>query len=560
MKRVPGLVIIVALAASACSRPASETAPPAQAPPPEQAPPPVGTPGLMPGMGTHHHQIATSSPAAQQFFDQGMALVFGFNHEEAVRSFQKASELDPKAAMPHWGIAWAVGPNYNLDVDDPRARQAFDALNQAKALSAQGPAIERAYIAAQATRYSSDTKADRTALARRYAAAMRDLVRQYPDDLDAATLYAESLMNLRPWKLWNPNGTPAEGTPEIVSMLQGVLARDPRHLGANHYDIHTVEASPRPQDALQSATRLGTLAPAAGHLTHMPAHIYARTGDHAGAARANLAGADADRVYLKTAPPGGFYGMAYFPHNLHFLADSEMMRGRFAEAQKAADEVALLLGPHTAMMPMVESMVVMPTSVLLRFGKHDQILALPEAPADQPVVRAWRLFARGVSLARTGKATEAAVERAALAKAIGEIPESALFGGTGLEPARSVLAVAASVLGARIAWARGAHAESIAAWNKAVAAADRVAYDEPPVWFYPLRESLGAALLIDGKAVEAERVFRQDLVRHPRNARSLFGLHESLVTQGKDSDAAWVKRQFDEAWKGADGPLTIEGL
>jgi tetratricopeptide (TPR) repeat protein len=552
------IVIAAAFACSACSKTSEKPAP--ATPAAEQTPAPAQPPGLFPGMGNHHHQIATSSPEAQTFFDQGMALVFGFNHEEAVRSFQRAAALDPKASMPHWGIAWALGPNYNLDIDDPRAKQAFDAITQAKSLSAEGPAIERAYIAAMATRYVEDMKADRTQLARRYVAAMRDLMHQYPDDLDAATLYAESLMNLRPWKLWNLTGTPAEGTTEIVTVLQGVLKRDPNHLGANHYYIHTVEASPHPEDALPSATRLAALAPAAGHLTHMPAHILARTGDQAGAARANLAGAEADRVYLKTAPPDAFYGMAYYPHNLHFLADSEMMRGRFAEAKKAADEVAALLGPHTDVMPMVESLIVMPTSVLMRFGRHQEILALPEAPAGQPVVRAWQQFAKGVSLARTGKTTEAMAARAALAKAMAETPDSALFGGTGLESAKTVLAVAASVLDARIAWARGGRAESIAAWTKAVAAADRLPYDEPPVWFYPLRESLGAALLLDGKAADAERVFREDLARHPRNARSLFGLHESLLKQGKDGDAAWVKRQFDEAWKDADSPLTIDAL
>ncbi len=551
--------LVAVVAPAACSSPQKDAAPPVRSP--EQKATPPRASGLFDGLGPHHHPIVTANAEAQTFFDQGMALVFGFNHEEAVRSFQRASEFDPQAAMPHWGIAWALGPNYNLDIDDPRARQAFDAVQAAQRLSAKGPTIERAYVGAMASRYSADMKADRSQLARRYANATRDLVKAFPDDLDAATLYAESLMNLRPWKLWDLNGTPAPDTLEIVAVLEGVMARDPNHIGANHYYIHAIEASPAPARGLTSAARLGSLAPAAGHLTHMPAHIYARTGDQAGAARANRAGADADRVYLKTAPADGFYGMAYYPHNLQFLADSEMMRGRVGDARKAADEVAERLAPHADMMPMIESMTTIPVSVMLRFGQHTDILALPEPAANRPVMRAWRHFARGVAFARTGKIAEAAGERTALAQTIAQVPESALFGGTGLESAGSILSLASQVLDARIAWAMDAKVDAVAAWKKAVASADRVAYDEPPVWFYPVRESLGAALLLDNKAAEAERVFRDDLVRHPRNARSLFGLHESLIRQGKDGDAIWVKRLFDDAWKDADAPrLTLESL
>ena len=514
----------------------------------------------MPRMGNHHHPIVTTSSEAQLYFDQGFNFVFGFNHEEAVRSFRRAAELDPKAPMPHWGIAWALGPNYNLDMDEARASEANVAITRALELSKGGSEIERAYIEAMAIRFPTTAKPDRAALARKYADAMRDLSRKYPDDLDAATLYAESLMNLRAWKLWSLDGKPAERTEEIVSVLESVLARDPNHLGANHYFIHTVEASAAPWRALGSATRLDTLAPAAGHLTHMPAHIYARVGDHAAAARANQAGAQADREYFKIASPDSFYGMAYFTHNLHFLADSEMMRGRLAAARRAADEVAQRLAPHTQMMPMVESMITMKTAVLLRFGQHDEILALASPPADHPVEVAWRHFARGVALARTGKADEAARERTALTEAMTKVPPEALFGGTGLESAKTVLAVAALVFDARIAAGKGATADSIRLWTNAVAAADKIPYDEPPIFFYPVRESLGAALLLAGKAADAERVFREDLARHPRNARSLFGLHESLVKQGKTADAEWVKRAFDEAWKDADTTLTIEAL
>jgi tetratricopeptide (TPR) repeat protein len=549
------LLAAAAIACVACGKPA--------APPPTAAAPPAGAAVLLTGLGSHHHPIATSAPDAQKFFDQGFALVFAFNHEEAVRSFRRAAELDPKAAMPHWGIAWALGPNYNLDIDDPRSKQAHEAIERAKALAAGGPPDERAYVDALAVRYSPDPKADRAALARTYRDRMAALTRAYPDDLDAATLYAESLMNLRPWKLWSLDGAPAENTQTIVEVLESVLRRDPNHLGANHYFIHTVEASRDPARALASAKRLETLAPAAGHLVHMPAHIYARTGDHAAAAQANLAGAEADRVYLKSAPPATFYEMAYYSHNLHFLTDSHMMQGRLADARQAAAQLAAQLTPHASqgtMLPMIESMMAAPISVLLRFGRYDEVLQLPEPPAAQPVLVAWWRFARTVSFAATGKPDAAAAERTALDRAAAAIPESALFGGTGLESARTILALAAQVADARIAAARHDRDASLAAWTRAVAAADRVAYDEPPIWFYPLRESLGAALLRADRTAEAERVFREDLARHPRNARSLFGLHASLVAQGRQADAAWVKRAFDDAWKNADGRLTLDSF
>jgi tetratricopeptide (TPR) repeat protein len=527
-------------------------------PPASPAPAPaVATPAPALTYGQHHHPIRTSNAEAQTAFDQGMAQAYGFNHEAAIKSFERAAALDPNAAMPHWGRAWALGPNYNLDIDDPRAQAAYDAITKARSLATNSTDAERAYVEALAVRYSADMKADRAGLARAYSAAMGDLSRRHPDDLDAASLYAESLMNLTPWKLWSADGKPNVDTEQIVSILESVLQRNPNHLGANHYYIHAVEASRAPARALPSATRLATLAEQSGHLLHMPAHIYARTGDHAAAAAANAAGAAADRRYILT-DPNGLYGMMYYSHNLHFLADSHMMQGRLADAQQAAARVAEHLGPHAAMMPMVESMIVTPVNVLLRFGRHAEILALTEPAADRPVQRAWRRFARGIALARTGKVEEAAAERKALEAATAIVPESALFGGTGLTSARSVLDIAALALDARIAAARTEHDRAIKLWQQAVAAADPLPYDEPPIWFYPMRESLGAALLAANRPADAERVFREDLVKHPRNARSLFGLQAALVKQGKEADAAWVQREFDTAWKNADTKLTLE--
>lgn len=554
MRALPCVLVLSATAA--CTSPSSP--PSATATTPAAAS--LSPAGLRTGFGAVHHPITTTNADAQRFFDQGMAFVFGFNHEEAVKAFTRASDLDPRAAMPHWGIAWALGPNYNLDVDEPRAAQAHGAMAKALALSAKGPANERAYIEAQAIRFPADASPDRAALAKRYAEAMGEVAATFPDDLDAATLYAEALMNLNAWKLWTLDGRPAEGTDRIVATLAAVLARDPNHLGANHYYIHALEASPTPDRALPSAGRLAGLAPAAGHLVHMPAHVYARVGDHARAAEANLGGAAADREYFKTAAADSFYGMAYYSHNLHFLADSEMMRGRLAAAKSAAADLVAQIGPHAAMMPMVESMIAMQLSVLLRFNRVDEILAAPAPATDRPVETAWWHFARGVALARAGKIEAAVSERKALVDATTRVPASALFGGTGLDSATHVLGLATAVLDARLAWARGRKADAIRQWRAAVATADTVPYDEPPVFFYPVRESLGAALLLSGDAAAAERVFRDDLLRFPKNPRSLFGLQAALARQGKQADAAEVQREFDTAWKDADGPLSLDGL
>lgn len=549
-------LIAVTCSAACRSQPAPSPAPAANSAP--ASTPAAPQPAI--SFGQHHHPIRTRNPEAQKAFDQGLAQAFGFNHEAAIRSFERAAELDPSSPMPHWGKAWALGPNYNLDIDDARATAAYESLTKAQALAANAPGHERAYIDALATRYSADLKADRAALARAFSQAMGELSRKYPDDLDAAVIYAESIMNLTPWKLWTLDGKPAAQTEEVVSVLEGVMLRNPNHLGANHYYIHAVEASRTPARALPSAQRLDKIAESSGHLLHMPAHIYARTGDHASAAAANAAGAAADRRYLVSAPPNGMYGMMYYPHNLHFLADSHMMQGRFADAQGAAARVAEQLTPHVTMMPMVESMIVMPVSVLLRFGRFAEVAALQPPPPDRPVQRAWHHYARGTALAKTAMAGQAESERKLLAAAIDAVPETTAFGGGGWASARSALQIAALSLDARIAAARGEHDRAIKFWQQAVAAADQLPYDEPPVWFYPVRESLGAAQLAAGRTADAEATFRDDLVKHPRNGRSLFGLQAALAKQGRDVEAALVQREFEAAWKNADTTLTLEAF
>jgi tetratricopeptide (TPR) repeat protein len=510
-------------------------------------------------VGRQHHPIATKSREAQDYFDQGMTFIFGFNHEEAASAFQAAAELDPASPMPLWGIALAVGPNYNMDVDAEREKLAYETIQKARKLAEHAPQIEKDYVAVLAVRYSGEAKPDYKQLSRAYAEAMRDLSRKYPDDLDAATLYAESLMNLRPWQLWSHDGKPAEGTEEIVRVLESVLARDPNHAGANHYHIHALEASPNPERALPSASRLETLVPQAGHLVHMPAHIYARTGNYAAAAKCNEISAERDRVYAEKAEKqGSLYDLMYHSHNEHFRAAAASMEGRYAEAKGAADALAARLAPHAKSMPMLDGFIMTPLWVDARFGKWDPILQRPEPAKELTGTHAMWRFTRALAYAARGDAAKAAAERGAMFAETSALPPEAPFGM--LNKAKDVFSVAQHVLDARIAAVRGKTDEAIAHWRKAVEAQDALNYDEPPDWYYPVRESLGAALLATGRAPEAEKVFREDLQRNPRNPRSLFGLEESLKAQKKDADAAWVQREFEAGWKNADTALRISDL
>jgi tetratricopeptide (TPR) repeat protein len=518
-------------------------------------------PVLIPGLGHHHHLISTTSPEAQAFFDQGLTLVFAFNHEEAARSFQRASELDPHSAMAFWGIALALGPCINLDVDPPHEKAAYDAVQKALSLAQGAKESERDYIQALTKRYSPDPNVDLRKLDAEYANAMRELSKHYPDDLDAATLYAESLMDLHPWKLWGLDGRPTEGTLEIVAVLESVLLRNPYHLGANHYYIHATEASPHPEWALASAGRLESLAPAAGHLVHMPAHTYFRVGDYSASARSNAIAAETDRVYLRdTGTTGSMYDILYYAHNLQFLAAADCMEGRFADAKRAADELATHIGPMVSgNQAMAEPYVPTPIFVLLRFHRWDQLLKLPPPDSKLAITTAFWHFARGSAAAATGQIATAEMERSALQAARKETltdTEFSMFS----NKAQTFLDLAASILDARIAAAHADHGRAIEYWMNAVQFEDRLYYGEPPEWFYPVRESLGAALMLIGQAEQAEKVFRADLQQYPRNPRSLFGLWKSLQAQQKTSDAQWVQKEFEAAWKNADVPLELGDL
>jgi tetratricopeptide (TPR) repeat protein len=515
---------------------------------------------LMSGLGDLHHPVSTSNPQAQQFFDQGLRLIYAFNHDEAGHSFQRAAELDPKLAMAYWGIAEAVGPNYNDPASDDRFKAAHDAIQKALDLSGDGSAIEKAYIEAMAKRFPGDPKADRRKAAEDYRDAMREVVKQYPDDLDAATLFAESGMNLHPWGLWHPDGTPEAGTEEIVSTLESVIRRDPNHLGAIHYYIHSVEASRSPERALAGANRLATLAPAAGHIVHMPAHVYIRTGDYDAAVKTNQKAATADEAYIKASGAQGIYPMMYYSHNLHFIAMCSAMNGNYAESKKAADMLAAHVAPAVKDMPPLEGFMTIPMAVEVRFHRWSDILtAKPPDPAMK-VSTVFYHFARGMALAATGKVADAEAEHKLVSEAEQATPEDVVFAMPVNNKAKDILKIAKNVLGAKIALAKNDNEGAINMLRQAVVVQDSLKYDEPPDWFFPVRESLGAVLLSSGNAVEAEKVFRDDLDRNPRNPRSLFGLREALKAQKRDYDAGFIQKQFDASWKGTGPALQMGDL
>jgi tetratricopeptide (TPR) repeat protein len=517
---------------------------------------------LMTGLGSLHHPVSTTKPEAQRFFDQGLSLVFAFNHDEAVRSFKRAAEIDPQMAMAWWGAALALGPNINMDVDLAHEQAAVDAAQKALALAKDKPEIERAYIEALAKRYSVDPKSDLKKLAIDYKNAMGELVKKYPDDLDAAVLYAESAMDLRPWQLWSADGKPAEGTEEIIAVLESVLRRNPNHAGAIHYYIHAVEASPNPERALAYAPKLPELMPAAGHLVHMPAHIYARTGDYEAAANSNLDAAAADRVYLANKAANreeaGIYGLMYYSHNLHFLAVAYSFEGRLIESVNAAKLLDANVGPAVKQVPMLESFLTVTPLIYVKFRRWDEIEKLKQPDESLKIVNAISHFARGMALEARGNGDYAARELQALRQTERAVPADAPFG---LNPASQVLKVPEFVLAARVARSTKIDGKTeIDLLRQALQFEDALSYDEPPAWFLPVREMLGGALMQHGDFAAAEQVFRDDLQRNRRNGRSLFGLMESLKAQKKDAAATMVQREFESAWKNADAKLTLKDL
>jgi Tfp pilus assembly protein PilF len=523
---------------------------------PQAAPQRVGE-----ALSNLNHPVSTTSARAQRHFDDGLTLVYAFNHDEAVKSFEKALAADPKLAMAHWGIALAVGPNYNVDVDAEREKQGYDEIQKAAALAKEAPQQEKDYIAALARRFSNADKPDYKKLAADYAVAAGELAKKYPDDLDAQTLYADAMMNLRPWALYTSANEPVEGTATIVSTLEQVLKRDPDHLGACHLYIHAVEASKQPHRALEAAARLPGLAPDCGHLVHMPSHIYSRVGDYESAVTSNEAAVDVDRVYLGKNPEmkTRTYGMMYFPHNVHFLAYAESWQGNRAAAMKWAQQLYDLAAPHVTHMPMLEAFTAVPIALEVKFRRWDDILA--SSSPDQktmPITSAMHHFARGMALASKGNLADARREREQLAAIESSLPADAMMGM--LNKAHHVLDIASRTLDAKIASEEKRWSDAKRLLREAAKLEDTLTYMEPPDWLMPTREALGGVLLQAGRAAEAEKVFREDLDRGPRNARSLFGLVKALEAQKKSYEADLVRREFEAAWKNADSKLVVEDL
>jgi tetratricopeptide (TPR) repeat protein len=515
----------------------------------------AGPAPLLDGLGHLQHAITTSSPQAQRYFDQGLTLVYGFNHAEAARSFRYAAKLDPTCAMCYWGVALAVGPNYNdSDIDMRRMKEAVEASRKAASLRPKVSENERAYALAMSLRFSLDPKADRKQLAVNYKNAMGDVMKRFPNDLDAAVLYADAAMNLHPWQLWKPDGKPEDGTREIVDVLRSVLKRAPDHIGANHLYIHATEASAHPEEAMQSAERLKTLAPAAGHLVHMPAHTFIRTGDYHAASVANEKAAAADEAYFNKYGAEGMYPVMYYAHNLHFLAVSSSMEGRFAVASGAARKLVALALAQAKDNPMAEQFLPTDLFVLVRFRRWAEIQQIAEPGKSLRLAHAFWRFSLGMADSGTGQLDKAGMDRNALAAEIKGIPAEAIWGYNSAHP---VLNLAAVMLDANIARARRDYKQSAELLRRSVEAEDRLNYNEPPDWYLPPRESLGAVLFTDGRYAEAEVAFRAELKAHAKNPRALFGLAESLRAQKKTAEEAGIRKDFEVGWKNADTKLSM---
>lgn len=510
---------------------------------------------LFDGLGVHRRAITTSSPEAQRYFDQGLAFVYAFNHDEASRAFTRAAALDPACAMAFWGIALANGPHINNPtMDAEHAEVAFKAIARAVSLASQASEPEQALIQALAKRYALPAPADRAPLDIAYGEAMRAVRKAHPEDADIGALFVEALMDLRPWDLWRPDGQPHPGTEEIVAVLEDVLAKDPNHPLALHLYIHATEASLHPDKAASAADRLRTLQPALGHMLHMPSHTDVRLGLWAKAIEANERAIEADRRYLEVAPKQGFY-WTYMLHNQHMLAFAAMMIGQSNKALAMLRTIpealpAELVRDNAAM---IDGYIGMPVEGLMRFGRWDEILATPEPPEDFPLARALRLYARGVAYAAKHDPKSGRLEEKQFLEAKEKVPSNRTFGNN---RAHDLLLVAEHMLAGELAVSEGRMDAGITQLRAAAKAEDRLRYDEPPDWLQPTRHALGAALLRAGKKAEAEAVYREDLAQRPNNGWSLHGLARALSLQGKKAEAAKTQQAFEQAWKDADFKLT----
>jgi tetratricopeptide (TPR) repeat protein len=551
MRRFLALIAIALLASAPAL--ADETSHPHAAPSSTAGPEP-----LFEGLGNVHHPVTTKSRLAQKYFDQGLAFYYGFNDDEAYQSFLAAAALDPKLAMADWGVALVLGPNYNLPGNDQRMKIAYGAIQRARSLEKFASPEEKALIEALAKRYGPDGK-QTPEREMAYADAMREVAHQYPNASDVQVLFAESLMDLHPWELWSADGKPGPQTLELVATLERTLKKHPDHLGANHYYIHAVEASPHPERALRSAERLATMAPMQGHLVHMPSHVYIRVGRYHDASNANEAAIKADRYFLAQSHETGAYPAMYAIHNIDFLLYGEMMEGRKRDSLQTARELKDAVPFEVVKaMPMAELMWPKLYFAMARFGAWDEILAEPAPPKVLAYTTAMWHYARGLAFAAKGKPGDAALERKDLDTSAAAVSAQFMIGPSNNAP--GIARLASQILGGAIASARGDHEQALADYTEAVRMQDALGYDEPPSWYYPVRENLGAELLASKQPALAEAVYRADLKRNPENPRSLFGLAQSLRAQGKTPEAAKVEERFTKAWAHADVTLAPDCL
>jgi tetratricopeptide (TPR) repeat protein len=508
---------------------------------------------LYDNLGDHHYAISTEVPLAQQYFDQGLRLYYAFNHAEAIRAFEQATRLDPDCAMCYWGIALSYGPNINAPMDSAAGVAAYAAIVEAAARTADASPVERALIGALAARYVPAPPAERAALDSAYARAMERVVRAFPEDPEAATLYAESLMDLSPWNYWTPAGEPRPDTPALLAQLERVTAAYPDHPGANHFYIHTVEPVD-PERALGAAERLAGLMPGAGHLVHMPGHIYVRVGRYTDVIEINQHAVHADEAYIRDQSPSfGIYVAGYYPHNYDFLAFAASMIGRSEQAIAAAEKMVTIVPQDMLRVPgltFLQHHMTRHLQLKVRFARWDEILEEPAPADDLAHARAMWFYARGRALAARGK-LEAAEEALAQVRAAAQAPELANLR-MEFNTSGAVLGIATEVLAGHIAAAHGRYAAAIAHLRNAAKRERNLLYGEPPEWTVPVRHELGAVLLAAGRPAEAEEVFRASLDRFPKNGWSLAGLAQALRAQGRTAEADRVAEAFRDMWETAD--------
>ncbi len=514
------------------------------------------------GLGSYTRKVTTDSPRAQRYFNQGLAFYHGFNHGEAIRSFQEAARLDPKCAMAHWGIALACGPHINLPlVPPPAAELAWKELKLAQENAEHASPVERDLIEALSHRYANPQPEDRAPLDQAYADAMRKVWQNYPNDQDVGVLFAEAMMDLRPWNQWTPEGQANPGTDEILATLQAILKLDPKHPFANHLYIHATEASPHPERAAAAANRLRTLQPGLAHNVHMPSHIDIRCGRWQEAVDTNIKAVEADRRYRKIAgPPVGFINV-YVAHNRHMLAYAAMMTGQRALAMKHIRAMVAQLPAdflkENALL--AEGFVAMPMEVMVRFGMWNEILAEPDDYADYMTgTRAFHHAARAIAYAAKGDPENARKEQAIFLEKAKLVPKEETLGNN---TAVDLLALAQHMTEGEILIRENKLDAGIAELREAIKLEDALKYDEPPGWLIPIRHSLGATLMQNGRYAEAEQVYRDDLARLPDNGWSLYGLSKSLRAQNKDpEEAKTTMKKFQKLWAKADIKITSSCL